>query len=417
MNPVVEQLIALPDDVAHEVAGLKRLSIAVGIPSHNNASTISKVAEEAIKGIRIYFPHENALIINADGGSTDGTTDLFKEIKNNEHITVISTPYRGVSGKGSAFKAFFEAALIGKARILITIDADNHSITRSWIRHLAYPIWSYGYGYVTPFYQRDKHDATISNSIAYPLTRSLYGQRIRQPIGGDFGMVRGLVQLLNRPDPWMVYPDIRKFGIDVWVTTTAINEGFKICQASLGTKVHEQKDPRRNLTPMFTQVIGTMFGLMNKYSACWRNIKHSSDVPLYGKRQYVEVEDIDVDVETLIDSFRKKASRYEALWEKIIEPEDLKDIVRLENKSENDLIVSPDMWARIVYSFAVAFNLSEEIEPKTVLESLIPLYHLRTASFMLETQYLNDELTDAHVEACSEVFERIKPYLLEQWTA
>jgi glucosylglycerate synthase len=36
--------------------------------------------------------------------------------------------------------------------------------------------------------ERYKLDATITNSIADNLTRSLYGCRIRQPIAGDFGI-------------------------------------------------------------------------------------------------------------------------------------------------------------------------------------------------------------------------------------
>ena len=56
-----------------------------------------------------------------------------------------------------------------------------------WIELLAGPVLKGGYDYVAPLYARYKYDGTITNSIVYPLTRALYGQRIRQPIGGDFG--------------------------------------------------------------------------------------------------------------------------------------------------------------------------------------------------------------------------------------
>lgn len=406
---------ALPEEVAHEIERLKRLSLVIGIPSLNNASSVGRVVEESIKGLKNHFPGENALILNADGGSTDDTANIVKSVKSTDKIAVITTPYQGISGKGSAFKSFFEAALIGKARILLTIDSDNLSITEKWIKQLGYPLWTRGYGFVTPYYQRDKHDATISNNIAYPLMRSLYGQRIRQPIGGDFGLSRGLIQLLNRPDPWMDYPNICKFGVDIWVTTTAINEGFRICQASLQTKVHGEKDPRRDLSPMFRQVIGTLFGLMKKYRVCWWYRKHSSPITLYGSKHYVEVEDIPVDEETLLASFRGKAPEYESYWEKILDPKDLEVINALRETEHNETLISPDTWARIVYYYAVAYNKREDLDRKVILESLIPLYHARTASFMLETHYLNDELADAHVEACSEVFERLKSHLLNKW--
>jgi len=48
-------------------------------------------------------------------------------------------------------------------------------------------VLSYGWDHVAPLYVRHRNDGTITNSIAYPLTAALYGTRIRQPIGGDFG--------------------------------------------------------------------------------------------------------------------------------------------------------------------------------------------------------------------------------------
>ena len=51
----------------------------------------------------------------------------------------------------------------------------------------------------------------------YPLTRALYGQRIRQPIGGDFGMSRPLVRHYLAQPVWDT--DVARFGIDIWMTT------------------------------------------------------------------------------------------------------------------------------------------------------------------------------------------------------
>ena len=56
------------------------------------------------------------------------------------------------------------------------------------------PILKGGYDYVAPLYARHKYDGTITNTVTYPLTRALYGLRIRQPIGGDFGVSGDLVR-------------------------------------------------------------------------------------------------------------------------------------------------------------------------------------------------------------------------------
>ena len=45
------------------------------------------------------------------------------------------------------------------------------------------------------------------------------------------------------------------------MTHSAINEGFAVCQARLGAKIHDAKDPASDLGPMFRQVVGTLFTL------------------------------------------------------------------------------------------------------------------------------------------------------------
>ena len=81
-----------------------------------------------------------------------------------------------------------------EVQALVVVDSDLRSIGPEWIELLAGPILKGGYDYVAPLYARHKHDGTITNNVTYPLTRALYGLRIRQPIGGDFGVSGDLVR-------------------------------------------------------------------------------------------------------------------------------------------------------------------------------------------------------------------------------
>ncbi len=47
--------------------------------------------------------------------------------------------------------------------------------------------FEYEYTHIAPYYHRHKYDGTITNGIIYPMTRTLYGKSVRQPIGGEFG--------------------------------------------------------------------------------------------------------------------------------------------------------------------------------------------------------------------------------------
>ncbi len=144
------------------------------------------------------------------------------------------------------------------------MDADLRSITPEWIELLIKPVLEEGYDYVAPYYMRHKYDGTITNTIVYPLTRALYGKRIRQPIGGDFGFSGRLASFYLDKDVWE--SDVARFGIDIWMTTTAVANGFKICQAFLGAKIHDAKDPGADLSAMLHQVVGSVFDLMEEYA-------------------------------------------------------------------------------------------------------------------------------------------------------
>ena len=131
------------------------------------------------------------------------------------------------------------------------------------------PILFADYDFVAPYYQRHKYDGTITNSIVYPLTRSLYGVRVRQPIGGEFGISAKLIARYLERDDWET--DVARYGIDIWMTTVAIAEGFRVCQSFLGAKLHDAKDPSSDLSAMLQQVVGSVFMLMEEYQPVWQN--------------------------------------------------------------------------------------------------------------------------------------------------
>ena len=238
----------------------ERADIVVGIPSFRNAATIGHVTEAAAEGLRRNFPNMRAVIVNADGGSEDGTRDRVRASA--DGVPIVTGRYQGQSGKGSAFRAIFEAVTLLGARACAVVDSDLRSITPEWIARLVGPIVRGEADYVTPLYARHKHDGTITNTIAYPLTRALYGARVRQPIGGEFGFGADLARVYLAEPVWE--SDVAKFGIDIFMTTTALARGVRVAQAFLGAKIHDPKDPGADLGPMFTQVVGTLLTLARK---------------------------------------------------------------------------------------------------------------------------------------------------------
>ncbi|MDY6853048.1 MAG: glycosyltransferase, partial [Thermodesulfobacteriota bacterium] len=159
--------------------------IIVGIPSYNEATTIAYPTTKASEGLIQYFGDKKSVIINCDNNSTDGTREAFLNTPTEVPKIYLSTP-PGVKGKGNNFKNLFKKVVELQAEAVVVVDADLKSITPQWIKHLGEPLME-DFGFVAPLYVRHKYDGTITNGIAYPLTRAVYGRRVRQPIGGDFG--------------------------------------------------------------------------------------------------------------------------------------------------------------------------------------------------------------------------------------
>ena len=386
----------------------ERADIVVGIPSFRNAATIGHVTEAAAEGLRRNFPNMRAVIVNADGGSEDGTRDRVRASA--DGIPIVTGRYEGRSGKGSAFRAIFEAVTLLGARACAVVDSDLRSITPEWIARLVGPVIRGEADYVTPLYARHKHDGTITNTIAYPLTRALYGARVRQPIGGEFGFDAALARIYLDEPVWD--SDVAKFGIDIFMTTTALARGVRVAQAFLGAKIHDPKDPGADLGPMFTQVVGTLLTLARNNVEVWRRVTGSREVPIIGEITPVEPEAVNASVRVLVEKFKAGAGEQDKTWEEILSA-DTRDVARKAAETGNASAIGGRFWAKAVYEIVAAARTREETE--TLARALLPLYFGRVAALIGEMQGLDQAGAERVVEQQALAFEQMKPYLLERW--
>ncbi|MBU2026133.1 MAG: glycosyltransferase [Proteobacteria bacterium] len=413
MTKVTRFSTALRPHVLTKIEMLGYTDIVIGIPSYYSGESITHVIKTIINGIEQYYPHLKALIVISDGGSTDDTRDLARMVDPKSYnIESIVTIYRGLPGKGTGLRAVFEVASFLKARAVAVFDSDLLSITPEWVRNVLEPVL-HGYDYVAPNYNRYKLDGTITNTLAYNLTRALYGQQIRQPIGGDFGISPALVKHYLDQDVWD--SDVAKFGIDIWMTISAIVGGFRLCQAKLGVKLHDRKDPASDLGPMLRQVVGTTFQLMDRYEDYWLTIKGSVEVPTLGEFVDQKVDPFDINQSNLIQYFKVGMSNFGSVWKNIIEEQDFKivhDLARIKNGEQFSMPI--DTWVRIVYRYAGAFHATPRQRFK-VLDTLTPLYYGRVGSLVNELKDKTQQEAELHFEEQALAFEEMKDYLIEIW--
>jgi glycosyltransferase involved in cell wall biosynthesis len=399
---------SLPESVYSKLSDYKKPDIIVGISSYNNASTISHVAETAARGITEFF-HGNGLVVDSDGDSRDNTIDVFLS-SNTENVDKLAFKYNGISGKGSAMKAIMEISKFLRAPVTIFLDADLRSVKPWWIERLSKPVLRGATSYITPYYVRHKYDGTITNNLCYPLTTALYGIDIRQPIGGDFGIGLDLIDIyLSKPsETWR--SDISRFGIDIWMTITAVNESNKPpMQAALGVKVHDAKDPGKQLGPMFEQVVGTLFSLSEKYFDNWREIKGMRKAVLYGEIPEVIPEPLKVDLENMKNNARMQLKKNQELAERLL----TKDKQLVINEVSDNGTLSIEDWVDLVYSLMIKYR--QVSERTNVISLLLPLYFARVADFVEKTKELASKEAEKYVKEAVECFIEKKPDLIKRW--
>ena len=413
---------ALRDDTRRQLAEIGHAGLLVGIPSFNNASTIGHVVEQATRGMVEHFPDLKPVLMNSDGGSPDGAMDVVRNAPVPAGVEVVAGQYQGLPGKGSAFRAIFEAAEMLGVKACVVVDSDLRSITPDWIRRLAGPVVAGDYDYVTPFYSRHKYDGTITNNIAYPLTRALYGVDVRQPIGGDFGFSGELARTYAGQDVWAT--NVARFGIDIWMTTVAINEGFRLAQAYLGAKIHDAKDPAEHLGPMFRQVVGTLFMLMAPYADRWPAVEEVEPAPILGEPLAAEPEPVEVTLGAMIDKFQAGFGENAGLWQQVMSAGNFAAVAELAQLSHDAYGFPADLWARVVFDFALAYNPStgsgrrhggSGAAPDEIVESMTALYYGRTAGLVKTTWDMTTAQAEVVVSAQAQTFLRLKPYLVARW--
>lgn len=412
---------ALPPGLREQLAACGPADLVVGIPSLNNAGTIGHVVRAVEAGLARFFPEARAVIVDVDGGSADGTPEaalvaaldprLALLPAHPEHpVLRLATPYPGVPGKGSALRTVFAAAQALEARACAVVEADLRSIQPAWMELLLAPVLREGFDFVAPLYQRHRYDGMVNTSIVYPLTRSLYGRRIRHPVGGECGLSARLVRHYLEQEVWET--DVARFGIDPWMTTTALTGGFQVCQAFLGAKIHDAKDPALN--SVLQDVVGAVFGLMESRAEMWKEVRGSSAVPLFGLDYAVGQEPVRVDTARMIRAFRRGARELEEIWRVVAGPEACQELGRMGIWDPGRFYFPTDLWIHLLHSFALAYH-RRTMDRGHLLQALTPLYLGQAASYVAETREAAWEAVEEMQERVCLRFEALKPELAGRW--
>ena len=418
----------LQQQIQEQLGGVRQVDLLVGLPTFNNAATAAQVVRTMVAGVRRVLPHASVLLLNLDAGSQDGTPDIVRQavgatmptvLLGNVGVSTLLNSFAaptlsesGMPGREQAFRALFASAELLQPKATLLMEADLQSMAEDWSGLLLAPLLEKQADFVAPLYRRPRYEGSLTNNLIYPLNRALYGRRLHCHTGGAYGFSTKLIQGYLRDAVWEQRTS--PFGIETWLATVPLAEGYEVYEAFLGDKVQAGASRQAALPLALAQAVGTVFQLMERYQDVWEGRTGSSPIPVVGPQYAPGEGTVSINVERMINGFRQGLRDLLPVWEIILAPETLAAILPLGLAEVEEFRMPPTLWVQIVLDFALAFH-EKVLHREHVLKSLTPLYLARTASQVLETSGGGVEALERSIETLCEAFERMKPYLIQRW--
>ena len=412
----------LSDDFLRQLINVGEVDILVGLPTHNNATTVDSIVHTVRDGILRSFPRERVVIINADGGSRDGTPELITGVSIDDvrrassvyalrTLHAISTKYASTPNSEVALRTILAAAELLRAKTCIVISAETESITPEWISNLVRPVYYEGFDLVSPAYRRHKFDGLLMTNLLYPMIRALYGVKVREPYMPEFGFSGRLGSQFLGQNRWD--DRIGEDGTELRLTLAAVTGGFRVCQSFLG-----KKDPveRRaaDLIPALRHSVGVLFSVLEPDFNVWSTVSGTQEIPTIGTGPEVALDPLRVNRKRLWDMFVKGVSELESVFQTILSPPTLAELKRIAGLREQEFRYPEELWVKTVYEFAAAYQKSV-INRDHIIQALAPLFRGRVFTFVVENRSGSASDVEKNIESLCLEFERLKPYLLEIW--
>jgi hypothetical protein len=283
-------------------------------------------------------------------------------------------------------------------------------VTPQWILCLVEPALEKGFDLVTPCYNGHKFEGLLNKSIVAPLNRSLYGARIQNPMGPDFGLSGKLLQQVSRQESRC--PALQISPVPS-ITHTAIAAGMQVCEANVGVRLLAPTDPK-DLSSLLAQVMGPVFLDMECNAAVWQRIRGSRPVPRFGDPASPPPETGTADLHRMLESFQIGVQNLRDVWSLVLTPKTMLETVRLARLPPDQFRMPDELWASIIYDFALAHRL-RTISRDHLLRSMTPLYLGWVVSYVREVETATPEAVESRLERLSRAFEASKSYLMSHW--
>jgi glucosylglycerate synthase len=415
--------IFLGDDLLRQLMSVGEVDLLVAIPTYNNAGTVAQAVQSIEDSYQQNFVRDRVVILIVDGGSSDHTTDLIlnmngKKVGIHRGITSlrtvhrVTTQYARTPSQGVALRTVLAAADLLRARACAVVSPATNNLDPSWIANLLRPAYRQDFAFVAPLYARSKFQGLLARNLLYPMSRAVFGLRIREMYSDEWGFSGRLAtQCLGQS-----LDEAVRSRPEAWMAVSAICSGMKCCQSFLGPKAPPPSGSGPDIVEAIRQTVGNLFWCFDNFQDHWLDRTGTEGIPTFGSDHDLTPEDAPASQDKSFELFRNGVKELDNILSSILAKDTLTQLKEIAALDPNKFRFNSELWVRILYDFAASYHRTV-IARDHILQALVPLYRGQLFSFLKEHGQSSPEEIEADSEALCLEFEQQKPYLIERWKA
>jgi hypothetical protein len=321
----------------------------------------------------------------------------------------------------SDYASAAQLALEHNVRGVILLGGDTAALSApgaldpTLLRNLVDCIRTKNIDLVLPRFSIGPNEALVNSALLYPLSRALFGADIHFPLPIDAAISTRLAQRLTSTTQRLIA--LNQGSALLWPVAEAAAAGFSVREVSAGDApppAPPAPATQADFNALFASIAGSLFTDIETKSSFWQRARSLSAAPLHASAPPPIAQlAASPEIHSMIETFRLAQDNLQEIWSLVLPPQSRLALKKLSILSPDAFTMEPDLWARIVYDFALAFHL-RTLNRNHLLGAMTPLYFAWVASYL---RFVADDPTRAAhaIELTAAAFESEKSYIVSRW--
>jgi hypothetical protein len=395
--------IATIDDPTQAPAPPPRANPALLVCLSSIAADFLPAALEAIASA---FPGESVLVASSTRPSEPS---LWPSLEVVPYAT--SLPEVGWVLAAGDYAAAAHLAVDHNSAVTLLLGDVSAPLNPQLLRSLADCVRTRNVDLVVPRFHLGPNDGLVNSALLYPLSRALFGADIHFPLAINAAISARMARRIATIAQRLVH--LNQGNSLVWPVSEAAIAGFSVREIPAGD-ARPPAPPQDDFNALFTSIASSLFSDIDAKANFWQRARSSpvrpSPQPTLPAVSSWEPPD---EVCSMIESFHLAQNNLQEIWSLVLSPQTRLALKKLANLPVDAFRFEPDLWARVVYDFTLAFHL-RTLNRNHLLGAMTPLYLAWVASHLRLVADDPDRAARA-IEDTASAFETEKSYIVSRW--